>query len=192
MSDIIKELREIRNSIKGLQDSYILRQPTMLPKKEMYYYCFYGGSTLDRTVTLGAQELKRILLWEGAPAFLYLTLLAVTMPDATVPYVGYVMSPERGWNIADWTIEEYNTDLGLVPGRFIPSYGGCTKYDADAKYYVGVTMWEWPISDRLEVHLKNYTDVEVDVAIYDIQLYSYAHHTKQVPHIRETIFPWVG
>lgn len=172
-SNAEKLLEEIRDSIKGLQDSYILRQPTMLPQRKICYYPFYGGSSLGRTVTLTPHERKMIIQWEGAPAFLYLTMLAVTMPDATVPYVGFVLLPERGWPIADWTIEEYNTDLGLIPGRFIPGYGGCTKYDVGSKYYVSATMWEWPINNSLEVYLENYTDVDVDVAILDLQLYSY-------------------
>jgi hypothetical protein len=171
-------LKDVIEAIRLHSNAMLFKHPQLEPFPPLKLIAFYGGSAIsNRTLTLGPQQDVELYRWENYPAHLYMTVLGVTMPSAIdLPYVGYIVNFDRNWDIADWTAEEYNTLLGLGPpplgSGVIPGYGGCTLYNAVTFQYVCLTQWDYLTNDFLQIRLRNWTDVPVNVDLVDLQLWT--------------------
>jgi len=171
-----KSLDDIYNAIKGLHDAYIIKHPRLEPYDKVRIFCFYGGSYLGRALTLAPGQDAQIISWEGCPAHLYLTTIGVTMPDATLPDVGEIVVFDHYGDLLNWTVNEYYTVLGLGPNPVgtapFANYGGCSLWDAVNFYYVSLTPWDYAVSNDFEVRVRNWTNVPVDLTLFDCQVYT--------------------
>lgn len=189
MPDDDKTLSDIYEAIKQLSESILFRYPRIEPYPPLKLLAYCGGGYEGRPLTLGPQQDIELLRWENYPCHLYTTILKVTMPDATLPYVGYIVDFDRFEDIADWTIEEYN-ELGLGPANVGPyeGYGGCTLYNLVTLQYACLTKWDYLASEYLDVRLRNWTNVSVDVNILDVQFWS----SGGLENLKYALWPWKG
>jgi len=171
-------MESIRELVRQHSNAQLFRMPQVEPYAPLKLYAVYGGTSIsNNSLTLPPNSDIEILRWENYPAHLWGTVLGVTMPDATVPHVGVVVNFDRNMpDIIDWTIEEYNMVLGLGPNVLgvgtYPSYGGCTLYDPVNFVYVALTNWDYCTHDFLEVRIRNWTAVPVNLDVIDIQFWS--------------------
>jgi hypothetical protein len=175
MSEKPKTLDDVYDAIRLLSNSNLFRHPTLKPFPPLKLHAIYGGSTIsNKLLTLGAGQTVEILRWEHCPAHLFMTVLGVSFLDNTLPFVGYVVNFDRHVDVLDWTVEEYNTTLGLGPlgVGIVPEYGGCSLYNAVTFQYACLTQWDYLTDDYLQIFLTNYTGVPCNLDVLDIQFWS--------------------
>jgi hypothetical protein len=179
IEEVVEKLGRVEKAVL-----YRFRSPPPPPIDEYWVpHCFWGGNVYGKPPTsIKPLDVVELLSFRGA-GFLYDTLMRVTMPDATPPDVAFIIYID-GWEIVDWTLEEYKNLIGFTPP--VAGYGGVSIYDTTLRRYAGGTFWEWPFNDHLRVCLANYTSVEVTLDVWSMQVYSFA----KLP--RAPIFPKPG
>jgi hypothetical protein len=133
------------------------------------YQVLYGGSWWEKGPSI-VKAGHRVKLTEiiGYGRLEYLIML-VKMPDDTPPDVGFVVNID-GWEIEDWTIYEAH-ELGL--DKPISGYAGVLRYDTANKLYSYFSYWlMWPFTRSLRVEIANFTDVDVELVMWDVQFFA--------------------
>jgi hypothetical protein len=133
------------------------------------YHMLYGGSWWEKGPSLvRAGQRVRLAEISGYGRLEYLILL-VRMPDETPPDVGFVVNID-GHEIEDWTIHEAH-ELGL--DKHIAGYAGVLRYDTASRLYSYFSYWlMWPFTRSLRVEVANFTDVDAELVIWDVQFFA--------------------
>lgn len=174
-------LKAIERLVTQHSEAGLWRMPILESESKFKGFAQFTGGLLGKPLTLLPGEDREILRWEDFPAHMGTTILCVTMPDATLPHVMEVVDFDRLGDTYNWSIEEYNTLIGLGPydpafaGRNVPpfaNYGGCTKYLAATFQYASMTDWDYIIKDYLQIRLWNGTAVPVAIDALVIEWWS--------------------
>lgn len=181
-----QQLDDIGRRIYQLENAQLYGMPQQPPYQKTRLFAIGAGQLVNnRTLTIGPGGCVEILRWEYAPVHFFMSVLGVSFPDATLPYVGLVVNLDRMLDVADWTIEEYQNVLGLNATKTpMYQYGGCTLYNAATFNYVALTNWDYMSDDYLQVKIANYTNTPATLDVLDLQFWSSA----DISHIKQ--FYW--
>jgi hypothetical protein len=146
-------------------------------------FWYGGGFAIDKyeqDITLNA-DTQRFAVREEGMGFLLHTILVVTMPDSTKPEIGFVVRLDDGKMIEDWDIRAYYEDLHFYPP--LSGYGGCSKWDAVNYQYAAISHWYYGFEKKLELWVRNYTDVNVTLNWWETQ-YTFSPVLPKSPTVR--------
>jgi hypothetical protein len=190
-ADIYEALKDLENTLKLHSEAGLFRFPKIQPGPCLKLYAIAGGSQVGGpNIVVQPRETVKLMKWHGC-GHLFMTACSVVMPDATLPYVGVTVNFDHTWDVNDWTVEEYNTTLGLTPAKTpLPGYGGCTIYDTVLRRYVAITNWDYFFAQALEVNVRNWTDVAVEVDLFEMQFWSDGDYTKCLKVLAAGMVGW--